>query len=132
MWLFAALGSVLVKAVAPFFAVRSILSEEKRHVLLRNPYELLQSKEMQPDALATLISNTSPHGPGFLPFFTTDETQCHHYGGRIVSPKTYLGLLGSANDVPVCFGSGSLTNGIQHSLDTCRWLKGHSLPSFFS
>jgi hypothetical protein len=44
---------------------------------------------MQCDTLATLISNI-PHDPGFLPFFTTDETQCHHYGGRIVAPNALL------------------------------------------
>jgi hypothetical protein len=27
---------------------------------------------------------------GFLPFFTTDETQCHHYGGRIVAHNASL------------------------------------------
>ena len=26
----------------------------------------------------------------FLPFFTTDEPQCHHYGGRIVAPNALL------------------------------------------
>ena len=33
-----------------------------------------------------------PHDPGFLPFFTTDETQCHHYGRRIVAPNALLWL----------------------------------------
>jgi len=33
-----------------------------------------------------------PHDPGFLPFFTTDETQCHHYGGRIVAHNASLKL----------------------------------------
>jgi hypothetical protein len=45
---------------------------------------------MQSHTLATLFSDTSPHDPGFLPFFTTDETQCHHYGGRIVAPNALL------------------------------------------
>ena len=57
----------------------------------RNPYAItLQSKEMQFDTLANVDFEHIPHDPGFLPFFTTDETQCHHYGGRIVAHNASL------------------------------------------
>jgi hypothetical protein len=37
-----------------------------------------------------IIFGLIPHDPAFLPLFTTDETQCHHYGGRIVAHNASL------------------------------------------
>ena len=37
-----------------------------------------------------IIFGLIPHDPAFLPLFTTDETQCHHYGGRIVARNASL------------------------------------------